>query len=54
MVYYLTVGHGAMETTAVNMVEPGEVALVLTNGIWGDRFAGMVTRYGLYYYIHNY
>ncbi|BFZ23573.1 hypothetical protein BsWGS_26609 [Bradybaena similaris] len=35
-------GNGAMEATVVNLLEPGEVALVCTNGMWGERFAGMV------------
>ena len=40
-------GHGAMEAAAVNLTEPGDTALVLTNGIWGDRFADMVRRHGM-------
>ncbi|KAK6177486.1 hypothetical protein SNE40_015578 [Patella caerulea] len=39
-------GHGAMEAACVNLLEPGEVALVCQNGIWGQRFADMVDRNG--------
>ncbi|CAG5128148.1 unnamed protein product [Candidula unifasciata] len=35
-------GNGAMEATVVNLLEPGETALVCANGMWGHRFAGMV------------
>ncbi|GJQ82285.1 Spat, partial [Trypoxylus dichotomus] len=29
-----------------NLLEPGEVVLVAINGIWGERFSDMASRYG--------
>ena len=39
-------GHAAMEAAVVNMVEPEDVVAVGTSGIWGQRFADMVSRHG--------
>lgn len=39
-------GHAAMEGVVSNLLEAGEVALVCTNGLWGQRFADMVDRNG--------
>ncbi|XP_074655908.1 alanine--glyoxylate aminotransferase-like isoform X2 [Tubulanus polymorphus] len=39
-------GHAGMEAACCNLVEPGDVILVATNGIWGERFADMVDRCG--------
>ncbi|XP_064610359.1 LOW QUALITY PROTEIN: alanine--glyoxylate aminotransferase-like [Liolophura sinensis] len=39
-------GHGAMEAACCNLLEPGEVALVGINGLWGQRFAEMADRNG--------
>lgn len=39
-------GHAAMEASVANLLEPGEVALVCQNGIWGQRLADMVERNG--------
>lgn len=35
-----------MEMACDNMVEPGDKVLVVTSGIWGQRFAEMVRRHG--------
>ena len=42
------VGHAAMEAACTNLVEDGDTVLVAVNGLWGDRFADMSTRHGLY------
>ncbi|CAG5115113.1 unnamed protein product, partial [Candidula unifasciata] len=39
-------GHAAMEAAVANILEPGEIALVGENGIWGQRLADMVDRNG--------
>jgi len=39
-------GSAAMETAVVNMVEPGERALICINGYFGARIAEMAQRYG--------
>jgi len=39
-------GHAAMEASVANLLEPGDVALVCQNGIWGQRLADMVERNG--------
>ncbi len=39
-------GHAAMEATMSNLVEPGDVVLVATSGLWGERFAEMGRRQG--------
>jgi len=39
-------GGAAMETTVVNLLEPGEKALVSVAGIWGERFSEMCERHG--------
>jgi len=36
----------AMDTAAANLVEPGDAALVVNTGYFGDRFADILTRYG--------
>ncbi|ELU05539.1 hypothetical protein CAPTEDRAFT_164164 [Capitella teleta] len=38
-------GHAAMEAACCNLVEAGDVVLVLCAGIWGHRFADMVDRH---------
>lgn len=39
-------GHGGMEASISNLVEPGDVVLVGVNGIWGERAADMARRAG--------
>eukprot|EP00898_Chlorokybus_atmophyticus_P002968 jgi/Chlat1/3672/Chrsp24S03848 len=39
-------GHAAMEAGVANIVEPGDIVVVGINGIWGERVAEMVTRFG--------
>lgn len=39
-------GHGGMEASMLNFVEPGDVVLVGTNGIWGERAADIARRAG--------
>ncbi|MDA0270928.1 MAG: alanine--glyoxylate aminotransferase family protein [Chloroflexi bacterium] len=39
-------GTGAMEAAVVNMMAPGEPALVITIGEFGDRFVNLVNAYG--------
>lgn len=39
-------GHGAMEATMCNLLEPGDVALMLCTGLWGDRAGNMAQRCG--------
>ncbi|CAL1527232.1 unnamed protein product [Lymnaea stagnalis] len=39
-------GHAAMEASVANLLEPGDVALICQNGIWGQRLADMVERNG--------
>ncbi|XP_040204857.1 serine--pyruvate aminotransferase isoform X2 [Rana temporaria] len=39
-------GHCAMETAILNVVEKGEVVLVATKGIWGERAADIAHRIG--------
>lgn len=36
----------AMDTAAANLVEPGDKALVVNTGYFGDRFAAILERYG--------
>lgn len=36
-----------MEMACDNMVEPGDEVLVFVSGIWGQRFAEMVSRHGM-------
>ena len=36
----------AMDTAAANLVEPGDEALVVNTGYFGDRFAAILERYG--------
>jgi alanine-glyoxylate transaminase/serine-glyoxylate transaminase/serine-pyruvate transaminase len=36
----------AMDTAGANLVEPGDRALVLSTGYFGERFADLLTRYG--------
>ncbi|KAG1704753.1 Serine--pyruvate aminotransferase, mitochondrial [Nymphon striatum] len=39
-------GHCAMETAVINLLEPGNVALVAVNGIWGQRVSNLCRRNG--------
>ncbi|KAK3912012.1 Serine--pyruvate aminotransferase, mitochondrial [Frankliniella fusca] len=39
-------GHGGMEASLTNLLEPGDVAVVAVNGHWGARASDMVTRHG--------
>ncbi len=39
-------GSGAFESAVANLTEPGERALVVTSGSFGERWAEMATRYG--------
>ena len=39
-------GHAGMEAAIANVVEPGDQILVGVNGIWGERVADLVERYG--------
>ena len=39
-------GTSGMEAVAANLVEPGRHALVVVNGYFGDRLAGLMARYG--------
>ena len=36
----------AMDTVGANLVEPGDRALVLSTGVFGDRFEDLLSRYG--------
>lgn len=36
----------AMDMTAANLIEPGDKALVVNSGVFGDRFAEILERYG--------
>ena len=36
----------AMDTAACNIIEPGEKALVLSSGYFGERYAQLLSRYG--------
>ena len=36
----------AMDTVAANLIEPGEKALVVNSGYFGDRYAAILERYG--------
>ncbi|XP_056632633.1 alanine--glyoxylate aminotransferase [Diorhabda sublineata] len=38
-------GHSGMEAILSNLLEPGDVVLIATNGIWGFRAADMAKRY---------
>jgi alanine-glyoxylate transaminase/serine-glyoxylate transaminase/serine-pyruvate transaminase len=39
-------GSLAMDMAAANLVEPGDKALVVNTGYFGDRFAAILERYG--------
>ncbi|XP_069683970.1 alanine--glyoxylate aminotransferase [Periplaneta americana] len=41
-----TSGHGGMEASMCNLIEPGDVVLIAVHGIWGERAADMARRYG--------
>ena len=45
---FVVAGSGslAMDMAAANLVEPGDKALVVNTGYFGDRFAAILTRYG--------
>ncbi len=36
----------AMDSAGANLIEPGDKALVLSTGVFGDRFEDLLTRYG--------
>ena len=38
-------GHGAMEASVCNLVEPGDTVMVGVNGLWGERFSDMADRH---------
>jgi len=46
---FVVAGSGmlAMEMAVVNLVEPGDKALVLSTGVFGDRYAELLKRYGV-------
>lgn len=39
-------GHGGMEASLSNILEPGDVAVIAVSGLWGHRAADMATRHG--------
>ena len=41
-----SLGHAAMEAACCNVVEKGDVVLIASTGIWGDRFGEMADRHG--------
>ncbi len=45
---FILAGSGtlAMDTAAANLIEPGDRALVINTGYFGDRFAAILERYG--------
>lgn len=45
---FILAGSGtlAMDTAGANMIEPGDKALVLSTGVFGDRFEDLLRRYG--------
>jgi len=45
---FIVAGSGtlAMDIAAANLIEPGDKALVVSTGIFGDRFAAILERYG--------
>jgi aspartate aminotransferase-like enzyme len=47
VVMMTTSGTGAMESAVVNLLSPGDVALVLNSGVFGQRFAKIFKAYGL-------
>ncbi|HAM35871.1 MAG TPA: aminotransferase [Elusimicrobia bacterium] len=42
-----TSGTGGMESSAVNLLSPGDKALVHTTGVFGDRFVAILKAYGI-------
>src|SRR6266705_5084065 len=40
-------GSGAMEAAVVNLMSPGEKALVITGGKFGERWKGLLGAYGV-------
>src|SRR5512138_1842736 len=36
----------AMDTVGANLIEPGDRALVINTGYFGDRYAALLSRYG--------
>ncbi len=46
---FVVAGSGmlAMEMAVVNLIEPGDKALVLSTGVFGDRYAELLKRYGV-------
>ncbi|MFN2168630.1 MAG: hypothetical protein ACK2U9_20540, partial [Anaerolineae bacterium] len=45
---FVVAGSGtlAMDMAAANLIEPGDKALVVNTGYFGDRFAAILQRYG--------
>ncbi|MDD2694890.1 MAG: hypothetical protein PHD58_03085, partial [Anaerolineales bacterium] len=45
---FILTGSGtlAMDSVAANLVEPGDLALVINTGYFGDRYATILERYG--------
>ena len=45
---FVVAGSGtlAMDMAAANLIEPGEHALVISTGYFGDRYADLLARYG--------
>lgn len=41
-----TSGHGGMEASLINLLEPGETVLIVKCGIWGERAVDMASRIG--------
>lgn len=39
-------GHGAMEAAMCNLIEAGDIVLMVTTGIWAQRAGEMARRYG--------
>lgn len=39
-------GHCAMETAIINLLEPGDIFLIASSGIWGDRAKNIAERIG--------
>ena len=46
MLILTTAGTGAMESAVVNMLSPGDKVLVVSIGVFGDRFATIAETYG--------
>lgn len=42
-----------MEASVCNLVEDGDRVMSCVNGVWGERFADMAARHGMYDCMHN-